>query len=112
MAIPHPYLLGIGVVLLAIGIWCWRWSSRHAIDLKGAAIGAAFQGAIKRQIPDVPGDIKSKIEQVTAEQTNFKRAQKVGTLAARHFAAQAVWVAALVSLAGGMALVAAGLFWK
>ena len=112
MAIPHPYLLAAGVVLLLIGIWCWRWSSRHAIDLKGAAIGAAFQGAIKRQIPDIPEDIKSKIDQVTAEQSNLKRAQKAGTLAARHFVAQAVWIASLVCLAGGAALVAAGFYWK
>ena len=35
-----------------------------------------------------------------------------GGIAARHFIAQVVWIASLVSLAGGAGLVAAGFLWK
>ncbi len=110
--IPHPYLLAAGVVLFLIGVWCWRWSSRHAIDLKGAAIGAAFQGAINRKIPDVPEDIKSKVDRITSESSNIARAKTAGGIAARHFIAQVMWIASLVSLAGGAGLIAAGFLWK
>lgn len=112
MTIPHPYLLAIGIALFLLGIWFWRWSSRNAIDLKGAAIGAAFQGAVRRQIPDIPDDIKSKISQVTSEQSNIKRAQKAGTLAARHAVAQVVWITSLVCLVAGATLTVAGFYWR
>jgi len=111
-AIPHPYLLAAGVILFLIGIWCWRWSSRHAIDLKGAAIGAAIDGAINRKIPGVPEDIKGKVDRITSETTNIGRARTAGGIAARHFMAQVVWIASLVSLAIGAGLIAAGVFWK
>lgn len=111
-AIPHPYLIALGLALVLIGIWCWRWSSRHAIDLKGAAIGAAFDGAVNRKIPAVPEDIRSKVDRIASETTSIGRAKTAGGIAARHFIAQVVWIASLVSLAGGAGLIAAGFLWK
>lgn len=111
-AIPHPYLLAAGIVLFLIGIWCWRWSSRHAIDLKGAAIGAAWQSATSRQIPDVPDDIKGKFTEIANQPSHVGKAKRAGGIAVRHFIAQVVWIASLIGLAGGLALAAAGILWK
>jgi hypothetical protein len=110
--IAHPYALAVGAVLFLIGIWAWRWSSRHAIDLKGAALGAAWQGARSRKIPDVPDDLKSKFDEIANETSNVKRAQKAGGTVARHFVAQVMGIVGLIGLLGGIALMAAGVFWK
>lgn len=111
-AIPHPYLLTFGAVVFLIGAWCWRWSSRHAIDLKGAAIGAAWQSARSRKLPAVPEDIKGKFKEIAREPSHVGRAKKAGGIAARHVVAQALGLAGLIGLVGGTALMAAGIFWR
>lgn len=111
-AIPHPYAVAAGVLVFLIGLWAWRWSSRHAIDLKGAALGAAWQGARSRKLPDMPDEIKTKFDAIANETSNVKRAQKAGGTVARHFVAQVMGIVGLIGLLGGVALIAAGVFWK
>ncbi len=110
-AIANPTLLGIGALVLLIGLWLWRWSSRNAIDIKGAAVGAAWQAARKGELA-VPDDIKNKFNDIAAEQSNVGRAKKAGGTVVRHFIAQVLGIAGLIGMLGGLALMAAGVFWK
>lgn len=110
-AIAHPTWLGIGVLLFLIGLWFWRWSSRNSIDVKGAALGAAWQGVRQGRL-DMPEDIKSRMTDIANETSNTRRATKAGGMAARHFIAKLFGLVGLVGMLGGLALAAAGLWWK
>jgi hypothetical protein len=111
-AIANPTLLAVGLVLFLIGLWCWRWSSRNAIDLKGAAVSAAWQSARSGKLPDIPDDMKAKYREIADETSNVRRAQKAGGTVARHFMAKVMGIAGLVGMLGGLALGAAGIWWK
>lgn len=110
-AIANPTLLVAGLIVLLVGLWLWRWSSRNSIDIKGAAVGAAWQGVRQGRV-DIPDDIKSKITDLTKEQSNVGRAKKAGGMAFRHALAQVVGIAGLVGMVLGLALAAAGIWWK
>ena len=110
-AIANPTLLVIGFVVFLIGLWLWRWSSRNSIDIKGAAVGAAWQGVRQGRL-DIPDDIKSKITDLANEQSNVGRAKKAGGMAVRHAMAQVVGIAGLIGVLLGLALAAAGIWWK
>jgi hypothetical protein len=111
-AIASPTLLGAGALAFLIGLWLWRWSSRNAIDVKGAAIGAAWQAARKREMPSVPQDLKHKLQEIAAHKSHAGKAAKAGTTVARHFIAQVFGIVGLIGILGGLALMAAGIFWK
>ena len=76
--IANPTLLGIGLLVLLVGIWMWRWSSRQVIDVKGLAIGAAWSGVKKGQMPSVPDDLKSKFSDIASQTTHSGKAKKAG----------------------------------
>lgn len=111
-AIANPILLVIGAVVFLIGLLLWRWSSRNAIDLKGAAIGAAWQAARKRELPSVPDDIQHKLDEIAAKKTHAGKAVKAGATVVRHFIAQVIGIGGLIGLLGGLALMAAGMLWS
>ena len=81
-------------------------------DAGVAAIGAAWQSARSGKLPDIPEDMKSKYNDIASEQSNVKRARKVGGTVARHFIAKVMSIAGLVGMLGGLALAAAGVWWK
>jgi hypothetical protein len=110
-SIASPTLLGIGLAVLLVGIWLWRWSSRNAIDVKGAAIGAAWHGVRKGELA-VPEDIKSKLDAIAAEKGHLRQATKAGTTVARHFLAKVVFIGSLMTTALGLGLTAAGIWWN
>ncbi len=111
-ALANPMLLIVGAALFLVGLWCWRWSSRHSLDLKGAAIGAAWQSAKSGKMPGIPDDMKAKFNDIANESSNVKRATKAGGTVARHFMAKVMGLAGLIGLLGGLALMAAGIWWK
>jgi hypothetical protein len=110
-AIAHPTWFAIGCVLFLVGLWFWRWASRNSLDLKGAAVGAAWQG-VKQGRLDVPDDLKNRFNDIASETSNTKRAAKAGSMAARHFLAKVFSIVGLVGMLGGLALAAAGIWWK
>jgi hypothetical protein len=109
--IAHPTWLAIGCVLFIVGLWFWRWASRNSLDFKGAAVGAAWQG-VKQGRLDVPDDLKNRFNDIASENSNTKRAAKAGGMAARHFIAKVFSLIGLVGMLGGLALAAAGIWWK
>jgi hypothetical protein len=110
-AIAHPIWFAVGCALFVVGLWFWRWASRNSLDLKGAAVGAAWQG-VKQGRLDVPDDLKNKFHDIASESSNTKRAAKAGGMAARHFLAKIFSIVGLVGMLGGLALAAAGIWWK
>jgi hypothetical protein len=109
--IAHPNWLIAGIVVFLLGLWFWRWSSRNSIDLKGAAIGAAWQG-VKQGKLDVPEDLKQRYTDIAGERSNTKRAMKAANMGARHFIAKVFGLIGLAGMIGGLALAAAGIWWK
>ena len=106
----HPYLLGSGGVLVLLGILLYRWASRY--DLKDLALDAAWQVAKNRGRLDVETDLGNRLKELEAEGSNVERAKMVAGHAARHVAAQAMNVAALICLAVGAILIAVAVWWK
>jgi hypothetical protein len=111
-SIANPNLLGAGMLLLLVGIWLWRWSSRQVIDVKGAAIGAAWQGVKKGQVPVMPDEIKSKFQTVSAQSSNTGKAVKVASIGARHYIGRLVGALSFVVVLAALGLIAAGIWWK
>jgi hypothetical protein len=110
-AIAHPTWLGLGILLFLAGLWFWRWSSRNSLDLKGAAMSAALQGVRQGRL-DMPDDLKSRVKDIANETSNTKRVAKAGGMAARHFIAKIFGLVGLAGMLGGLALAAAGIWWK
>lgn len=110
-AINHPTWFAIGCVLFLIGVWFWRWASRNSVDLKGAAVGAAWQGVRQGRV-DVPDELKNRFNEIASESSNAKRATKAGGMAVRHALAKVFTIVGLVGMLGGLALAAAGVWWK
>jgi hypothetical protein len=110
-SIAHPTWLVVGLILLGLGFWLWRWSARHAIDLKAAALDAAWQGARGGKLA-IPADLQSKYDAIAAEKGNVRRAAKAGGTVVRHLLARIAGLAGLISMVGGLGLAAAGIWWS
>lgn len=107
-AFSHPYLLGSGALLLLLGIWLWRWSSRH--DLKGMAVDAAWQVAKARGDLKVETELGNRIKDVTADASHTGKAKKAAGYAVRHALAQVASLVSLAAIIGGAALIAAAFY--
>ena len=110
--IANSTLLGVGLLVLLLGIWMWRWSARQVIDVKGLALGAAWNGVKKGQLPYVPDDLKSKFNDIASEQSHARKAKKAGGVVARHFIGRMVGIASFIAVLSGLGLMAAGIWWK
>ncbi len=109
-ALSHPYLLGTGALLLLVGFWLWRWSSRH--DLKGLAIDAAWQVAKARGNLKTETELGNKLKGLAADGSNVGRAKAATGHAVRHVLAQVASLAGLVAMLGGAAMVAVAFYLK
>ena len=112
MAVHSPILLGLGIAAFLLGIMFWRWSSRHSVDFKGAAISSAYSAVRGGKMPSVPDGLKAHIDKVAAETTHVGRAKVVGGSVARHFIAKVVAWAGVAALLSGAVMIAASLLWK
>ena len=112
MVIHSPILLSLGLAALLLGIILWRWSSRHSLNLKGAALGTAYSAIKGGKMPTVPGDLKAQYDKIAAEGSNVGRAKAVGGTVARHFLAKAAGMVGLAGLLAGVIMIALSLLWK
>jgi hypothetical protein len=112
MAIHNPILFGIGIAVLLVGIWMWRWAGRHTVNLAGAALSSAVATARSGKMPSVPDDLKGHFDKVVGAGSNTERAKVVSGTVARHFMAKVAGMAGMIGILAGMALAAAGMFWK
>lgn len=110
--ISHPYLLVLGIVLALVALWLWRFSSRHGIDIKGAAISSGASAAWRRELPQVPDDIRQKYDRIAAEKSNVGKTKVAGTTLVKAGLAKVAFLASLVMFAAGAIAAAAAFLWK
>lgn len=114
VSIHNPMLLAAGVGVLVVGYLLRSWASRHNLTevATGAAMSAAWNTVRSGKVKAVPEEISSRFDDVASAKTNVGRAGKVAGYAARHVLAQLVgWIGFGLMLVG-LALGAAGVFWK
>jgi hypothetical protein len=112
--IAHPMLLIAGIVAIVVGFLLRRWASRHDLTaaLAGGVKKAAFDTVRSKGANLKDNPLAAKLHQVAAEGSHTGKAKVAAGLALKHFIAQAVGIAGLVAMLGGLAAVVAGLFWK
>ena len=88
-----------------------RWRvSRY--DLKDAAIDSAWTLARGKRTAENPTALEAKYREIEAQPTWGGRAKKAAGTVAGHFVAQVLGVVSLVMIAGGLAAILAGCFWR
>jgi hypothetical protein len=112
MAIHNPILFAIGLAVLVVGFLLWRWAGRNSVNLAGAALSTAVSSARSGKMPTVPDNLKGHLDKVVGAGSNTERAKVVGGTVARHFMAKFVGMAGMVGVLAGLAMAAAGIFWK
>jgi hypothetical protein len=111
-ALHHPYLLGVGILLLVLGYLLRSWAAKH--DLMDLAKDAAWQVAKnKGNLAAVDrSEIADKFKDLAADGSNTGRAKKAAGYAARHAMAQVAGISGLISLLIGVGLIGAAFVWK
>jgi hypothetical protein len=112
MAIHNPILFGIGLAVLVVGFWMWRWAGRNSVNIAGAALSTAVTSARSGKMPSIPADLQGHLDKVVGASSHAERAKVVGGTVARHFMAKAVGMAGMIGVLAGLAMAAAGVFWK
>lgn len=106
----NHWMMIAGAVLFAIG-WLMRsWASKR--DLKDAAIDSAWTTIRGRRTADNPTALEAKIQEIGSAKTVAGKATRAAGTVAGHFVAQAVGLVGLLGLLLGLALVAAGIWWR
>lgn len=111
-SLANPTLFAAGIALVLIGIWLWRVSARMVIDVTGAALGEAWQSVRGRRMPGMPDEIKSRLNEVTGEQSHVRKASKVASIGMRHYVGRFIGILSFIALLGGLGLAAAGIWWR
>jgi hypothetical protein len=104
----HPMLFSSGVVITIIGFLLWRIAGRW--DLKGHAIDSAMRSAWNRRVV-VSDDLQERYRDVRDAPSHMSRAGRVAGHAARHFAAQALSIGSMITMAIGLAIAVVAIFW-
>jgi hypothetical protein len=115
-ALSHPFLLGVGALLLVIGYMLRSWAAQHnLIDMaKDAAKDAAWQVTKNKGNLAAVADteIARKFKDLASETSNTGRAKKAAGYAARQALATVAGIGGLVSLLAGAAMISAAFFLK
>ncbi len=105
----HPVLFAIGAALVVVGYLLWRVANRW--DLKGHAIESGLRSVWHRRVV-VSDELSERYRDVRDAPTHMRRAGKVAGHAARHFAAQAMSIGAMISVSLGIGLAVVAVIWK
>jgi hypothetical protein len=110
--LSHPYLLGVGALLIVIGYLLRSWAAKH--DLMDMAKDAAWQLAkSKGNLAAVDkSEIGQKFKDLQGDASNTGRAKKAAGYAARHAMAQIAGIGGLISLLIGACLIGAAFYLK
>ena len=108
--VARPGLAIAGIAVLVVSYVLYRWAG--ARDLKDTLIGSAWQVATGGRTSTNRTDIENKFSEIAQEKSNFRRARRVAGMGIGHFVAQFVRLVAYVGILIGLALTAAGIWWK
>lgn len=112
LTLAHPGWVAIGLALVILGAWMVRWANRHNMGsvLADATTEAAMGALRNRGRPDVPDEIRSRIDDLSSAPTSMGKARKVAGYAFRHAASHLVGIAGFVGIVVGLALAAFGAY--
>lgn len=99
---------GSGLVVLALFIM-WRIAN---YDLAGAAFDSAWQVARGQRSAANPTAIEQKLQDINAEASLTGKAKRAAGTIVGHFVAKILGTLAMLMLAVGLGLLAAGFFWR
>ena len=106
----NPVLLMIGLAFLAAGfLFLRRAKSQSIVD---AATDAAWESVKHRDTGALRQHLEGTLSSIASEQSNTARAKKIAGMAAREAMARVLRVAGIISVLGGLGLVALGTFWR
>ncbi|MBR2536758.1 MAG: hypothetical protein IKE66_11875 [Hyphomicrobium sp.] len=109
----HPGWVAIGLAMVLIGIWLIRWANRNSMT--GAIADATAEAAIgalkKRGRPDMPADIRARLDDVAGAPTATGKARKVARYAFRHAMSQVFGIAGFIMVMAGLLLAVFGAFY-
>lgn len=105
----HPILFFVGLAFVIVGFLLWRVANRW--DLKGHAIESGLRSVWNRRVV-VSDELSERYRDVRDAPTHMSRAGKVTGHAARHFAAQAMSIGAMILIALGIGLAIVAVVWK
>lgn len=104
----HPVLFFSGLALAILGLLLWRLANRW--DLKGHAVDSAFRSLWHRRVV-ISDELQDRYRDVRDAPSHAHRAGRAAGHAARHFAAQALTIGALIMLVLGVALAVLAVAW-
>lgn len=112
LTLAHPGWVALGLALVILGAWMMRWANRHNVGavLADATTDAAIGAFRNRGRPEIPDEIRARIDDVSSAPTSMGKARKVAGYALRHAASQLVGIAGFVSVVAGLAVAAFGAF--
>jgi len=105
----HPVLFLSGLTLTVVGFLFWRIAGRW--DLKGQAVDSAVRSLWRRRVV-VSDELQERYRDVRDAPSHVKRAGRVAGHAARHFAAQALTIVALIMFVIGIAMTVLAVVWR
>lgn len=106
----NAWMMIVGGLLALLGIFIWRRTSRY--DLKGAALESAWQTVRGRRTVENPTALDQRWNEIRNEATVTGKARRTAGTVIGHFVAQFLGVVAMVMLAAGVILIAAGIWWR
>ncbi|MEQ1652056.1 MAG: hypothetical protein ABL897_06190 [Hyphomicrobium sp.] len=112
-SIAHPGWLAIGIAMLLAGIWLIRWANRNnmASAIAGATADAAFKAIRKGGQLEMPGEIKTRLDDVSSAKTTSGKAKKVAAYGIRHAMSQLFGVIGFFCVVIGLMLAVLGVFY-
>ena len=113
LSMNHPGWIAVGLLMILAGIWLIRWANRNnmASAIAEATAEAAFKTVRKGAAPDMPANIKARLDDVSSAPTKTGKAKKIAGYGIRHALSQVFGVAGFVVLVVGVMLVAFGAFY-
>lgn len=113
-SMTHPSWVATGIVMIGIGIWLIRWASRNNMisTITDATTEAAISAMRRRGRPDMPSELKSRLDDVSSEATATGKTKKVARYAFRHAMSQLFGVVGFLAVVGGLLLAILGIYYE
>lgn len=111
--IAHPTWLVLGLAFALIGVWMIRWASRNnmASAIRDATVGVAIDAVARRGRPNMPPEIRAKIDTIKGAQGGTGKAKKIASYGIRHSLSQLFGVTGFILVMAGLVTAVLGVFY-
>jgi hypothetical protein len=113
LSMTHPGWAALGLAMILVGVWLIRWANRNnmAGAIAGATAEAAFKAVRKGARPEVPDEIKVKLNDVTSSPSYAGKAKKIASYGLRNAMSQLFGVIGFIMVVVGLMLAVLGAFY-